>query len=54
MRFRIPPHVQYERIASLYGVEIKNTQAFRKNFKTAFKTADNEHPNFGCNTNLHW
>ncbi|KAI9551180.1 hypothetical protein GHT06_005353 [Daphnia sinensis] len=54
MRFRIPPHVQYEKIANLYGVEIKNNQAFRKNFKTAFKTVANEHPNFGCNTNLHW
>ena len=54
MRFRIPPPIQYAKIASLYGIEIKNKEAFHSNFKKAFKSVNNEHPNFGASTNLHW
>jgi FMN phosphatase YigB (HAD superfamily) len=54
MRFRKPPTIQYEKVASLYGIEIKNKKDFHDNFKTAFKAANKEHPNFGANTNLHW
>lgn len=54
MRFRIPPPVQYEKVASLYGVEIKNKEMFKSNFRTAFQTVNKEHPNFGASTQLHW
>jgi hypothetical protein len=54
MRFRKPPTVQYENIARLYGIEIKNKKAFHDNFKKAFKTVNEVHPNFGASTNLHW
>jgi hypothetical protein len=37
MRFRKPPTVQYENIARLYGIEIKNKKAFHDNFKKASK-----------------
>lgn len=54
MRFRLPPVTQYERIARLYGIEIKDNYYFQKQFKTAFKAVNEEYPNFGASSNLHW
>ena len=47
MRFRLPPPVQYENVAKMYGIEIRNKELFKNNFKHAFQTIEKEHANFG-------
>lgn len=54
MRFRVPPAIQYEKVAKLYGIELQDKTNFQNQFKSAFKAVNAIHPNFGASTELHW